>query len=107
MKEVISCYRRAILIHCTDNASPTEIAATLEREIFLDGFYKALGLGCGPCNICEQCNFDECVDPDMARPAMEACGIDVYATVRSHGFPIEVVKDHSCGQNRYGVVLID
>jgi hypothetical protein len=38
---------------------------------------------------------------------MEACGIDVFATARANGFPIEVVRDYSCEQNRYGVVLIE
>ncbi len=38
---------------------------------------------------------------------MEACGIDVYATARGNGFPIEVVKDETDDQNYYGVVLIE
>jgi hypothetical protein len=38
---------------------------------------------------------------------MEACGIDVFATARANGFPIEVVEDYCCDENRYGVVLID
>jgi hypothetical protein len=38
---------------------------------------------------------------------MEACGIDVYATVRANGFPIEVVEDGACEQNYYGLVLIE
>jgi hypothetical protein len=31
--------------------------------------------------------------PEQARPAMEACGIDVFSTVRKAGLPIEVVSD--------------
>ena len=38
---------------------------------------------------------------------MEACGIDVFATARANGFPIEVVKDESCEDNYYGLVLIE
>jgi hypothetical protein len=38
---------------------------------------------------------------------MEACGIDVFATVRANGFAIEVLRDESCRGNYYGLVLID
>jgi len=38
---------------------------------------------------------------------MEACGIDVYATVRRHGFAIEVVRDHDDPQHYFGMVLVD
>jgi hypothetical protein len=38
---------------------------------------------------------------------MEACGIDVYATARAAGMPIEVVKDYGDDQNYYGLVLMD
>jgi hypothetical protein len=38
---------------------------------------------------------------------MEACGIDVYTTARANGFSIEVVRDHSCDQNYFGVILVD
>jgi len=38
---------------------------------------------------------------------MEACGIDVYATVRRHGFAIEVVRDHEDPQHYFGMVLVD
>jgi predicted metal-binding protein len=81
--------------------------APLEREIFLAGFYKALGFGSGPCRGCPECNFDGCRHPEDARPSMEACGIDVFATVRANGCPIEVVRDEGDEQNYYGLVLID
>jgi hypothetical protein len=37
---------------------------------------------------------------------MEACGIDVYATARKAGFPIEVVTDYEQISNRYALILI-
>jgi predicted metal-binding protein len=107
MREVLDGYTRAILVHCKGKAKPGKIVAKLEKEIFLSGFYKALALGAGPCRLCKECNKDECIHAEDARPSMEACGIDVYATVRSNGFPIEVVKDRTCEQNYYGIVLVD
>lgn len=82
------------------------MAVKLEREIFLAGYYKALGYGAGPCMLCKECNVQQCVHPEDTRPSMEACGIDVYATVRANGLPIEVVKDETCEENYYGLVLI-
>ncbi|MBN2512217.1 MAG: hypothetical protein JXB18_04710 [Sedimentisphaerales bacterium] len=38
---------------------------------------------------------------------MEACGIDVYATVWANGYPIEVVKTYDGKGSSYGVVLIE
>jgi len=107
MQEIIGCYSRALLIHCRGEASPTRIVTELEREIFLAGFYKALGLGAGPCRLCEKCNLKRCIEPDKARPSMEACGIDVYATARANGYPIQVLKDRSSEVNRYGLILVD
>ena len=106
-RKVIDCYRRAILIHCKPGVDVKELVATLEREVFLDGYYRALALGCGPCSLCDECNLHSCIHADQARPAMEACGVDVFATARANGFPLEVVTDRSCDQNYYGVVLLD
>jgi hypothetical protein len=33
--------------------------------------------------------------------------VDVYATVRKYGFPIEVLKDYSEAMNRYAFLMID
>ena len=106
-QEILSCYNRALLIRCASDEIPTRIATKLEREFFLAGYYKALGLGAGPCNLCEKCGPTRCSHPKETRPAMEACGIDVFATARANGYPIDVLVDRSCGENSYGLVLID
>lgn len=106
-RAVIDCYRRALLIHCKPGVRVKEIVAALEREAFLGGHYRAFGLGEGPCHLCAECNLERCIHPREARPAMEACGVDVYATVRANGYPIEVVTDRECDRNFYGVLLLD
>ena len=103
-------YRVALLVHSPGGGnwkSVKRIVSALEREIFLAGFYKAFALGSGPCDLCDNCNLEACEHPHEARPAMEAAGIDVYATARGNGFPIEVVRDRTCPQNYYGLVLIE
>ncbi len=106
-RRVIDCYKTALLIHCKPGSDPTGIAAKLEREAFLAGYHKALGYGGGPCFECKKCNLKRCAKPDRARPSMESCGIDVYATARANGFPIEVVKNSKCDQNYYGLLLVE
>lgn len=85
-----------------------KIVAELERELFLDGYYKAFGMTSGPCRLCRTCNTEKhCKYPYEARPSMEACGIDVYQTVRNVGFKLEVVRteDSCCTYN--GIILIE
>jgi len=106
-RAVIDCFRRALLIHCREETHPTRVVIKLEREILLSGFYKVLGFGAGPCLLCKQCDLEACKKPDKARPSMEACGIDVFATARANGYPIDVVRTRSCQGNYYGLILID
>ena len=107
MGKVIACYDKALLFHGIKPGNLSSIAYELEREIFLAGFYKAFGLGAGPCSLCRKCPPQRCSHPDRARPSMESCGIDVYATVRENGLPIEVLRDETCRGNYYGLVLIE
>ncbi|MEY8001396.1 DUF2284 domain-containing protein [Clostridium sp. Mt-5] len=108
-REIIDCYNKALLIQCRlDLGSTTKIAVEMERVIFLSGDYKAFGFGAGPCKLCEKCDIGNCRHPNEARPSMEACGIDVFATIRANGFPIGVLKDKNGKDqiNCYGLVLI-
>ena len=81
----------------------------LEREVFLDGYYKTLLLSFTSCVLCESCtgNRTECRNPRLARPGPDSLGIDVYATVRSIGYPIQVLKDPTEPMNRYAFLLIE
>ncbi len=106
-RRTLDGYKVAILAHFGANRQVTKSMAALEREMFLQGYHKALALGAGPCNLCRSCPEEGCTHPDKARPSMEACGIDVFLTVRNSGYPIEVVVDESSEQNYYGLLLID
>lgn len=107
-QRVLDEYQTAILVHGDRTSDIREIVPTLEREVFLAGYYKAFGYACGPCRLCEECDLEgPCRHPHRSRPAMEACGIDVFATARAAGFPIEVVTDYDCEQNTYGLVLVE
>jgi predicted metal-binding protein len=109
MRKVLDCYKRGILIHFTPESQIKKTIAELEREIFLAGAWKAFGLGAGPCYFCSTCPVEKgfCRHSEKARPAMEACGIDVFTTARRAGFTIEVVRSERQCPNYYGLILVD
>jgi predicted metal-binding protein len=109
MRKVLDSYSRAILIHFDRVANIKATIAELERDIFLRGAWKAFGLGAGPCPFCRECNLKgkKCRHPERARPAMEACGIDVFTTAKKFGFPIEVMRTTRQCPNYYGLILVD
>jgi len=106
-RKVIDSYETALLAHFAAGKAATSSMVTLEREVFLEGYYKAFAFGAGPCSLCKSCDEESCKHPERARPSMEACGIDVFATARGNGYPIEVVRDEGSEQNRYGLLLIE
>lgn len=106
MKKMLSEYKYALLVHGGEWTDVRKVVAVLEKEIFLDGYYKAFAMAAGPCNLCSKCP-ERCAHPYEARPSMEACGIDVYKTAHNNGFPIKVVNARNSKGNYYGVVLIE
>lgn len=107
-RKMLDEYECGLLLHGDSTADIRKIGAELERQIFLAGYHKAFAFLCGPCRLCEKCDTDSpCRHPYEARPAMEASGIDVFATARSYGLPIDVVTDRDEPQNHYGLVLIE
>ncbi|MDI6892956.1 MAG: DUF2284 domain-containing protein [Actinomycetota bacterium] len=107
MRKILSEYKWAILLRFEpEGPNVRETTVKLERRIFLSGYYSAFGLGAGPCHLCDKCNLKECIHPDLARPSMEACGVDVYATVRKAGFKIEVLKDQKQRPVYFGLLLV-
>ena len=113
MRKILDSYAYGILLHRQIRKGGkalqrlSQTAVDLERVLFLDGYYKAWTLGSGPCGRCKTCNMEACLHPDKARPSMEACGIDVYATARTYDLPIQVVREHTETQNFYALVLVE
>ena len=81
----------------------------LEKEVFLSGFYKAFVFPHAPCRLCDTCKGTkrECRQPYWARPTLEAFGVDVYATARKRGYPIQVLKGYEQEMNRFGLLLVE
>jgi predicted metal-binding protein len=81
----------------------------LERDVFLLGHHKAFMLLMGGCPMCDECvgKPEDCRHPGSARPTPEGLAIDLFSTVRSVGYPLEVLKDYSQSMNRYAILLIE
>ncbi len=81
----------------------------LEREVFLAGYHKAFLFFMDECELCKECAIDreKCNNPQYSRPTAEGLAIDVFATVRGCGYPINVVKDYDHKMNRYAFLLVE
>lgn len=113
MVSMVNSYKIAILfqISLADVEDDLGAISSLSREIEVQcsrlGFYKSFGLGAGPCKICNGCNMKECIHSDLARPAMEACGIDVHKTIENNGYDILAIDGENNSYFCYGLVLLE
>jgi predicted metal-binding protein len=108
-RRVLDGYSLAILLRFElqtrdDFKTPTSVVTQLEREAFLLGYHSAFGLGFSTCYYCTECTLEGCIHPELARPSMEACGTDVYITVRNTGFNLNVVKNRDEQANFFWII---
>jgi predicted metal-binding protein len=114
-RKMLDEYQTAILLHGEKTKTLRRIGRELEDKIFFAGYYKAFAFLCGPCSLCRECVVVKlkkgkpaiCKYPELARPSMEAAGIDVFATARAAGLPIEVVRSTEQKQDYYALVLVE
>jgi len=113
-------YRRAVVFHWVKKMPKPEARfawsrrvglklVKLEREVFLSGHEKAFLLSMDSCNFCAECPGSRvtCKKPRLARPTSDAMAVDVYTTVRSLGYPIQVLSRYDQPMNRYAFLLVD
>ncbi len=107
-EKMVDEFNYTLLLHGHNDPEMQDIVVKLEHEIFLDGYYKALGLACGPCKRCEIEDCESpCPYPEEIRPSLEACGIDVYKTVRNNGYEIEVLHNEEEIPDYFAMVFIE
>jgi predicted metal-binding protein len=89
-----------------------KMLAELEGRAFHMGFPLALGFAAGECSLCVPANRcavlegNECRHPLRARPAMEACGFDVFAIAEKVGWDIVPIGHMSRVQDIHCASLI-
>jgi len=118
-RQTLDTYTRAILFHLQWTKgvqSGREInnymdnVVAMERELFLDGFYRAYCMLAGYCSLCKECAVlrnQPCIFPEKARSSMEAHGIDVYQTAHNHDLPLYPVRTVEETRNIYCLLLVD
>jgi len=71
--------------------------------------HKAFMLFMDECRQCVECTGTRasCINKKEARPGPELLAVDVFATVRSVGYPIEVLHNYDQVMNRYAILLVE
>ena len=105
-RAILDCYTKGILFRI-HGWNATALAAATARELFLDGYYKAIAFGSGMCKLCKECDPAGCRQPEKAIPSMEACGIDVFATARQFGLEIHTLRKVGEERNHFGLILAE
>jgi predicted metal-binding protein len=113
-------YSQAVVFHCSTRVEkPGDRHAwtrglnikllKLERDVFCAGNQKAFMIVLDSCTLCADCSAQRttCKEPLLARPTPEALGVDVFATVRKVGYPIDVLSSYDQEMNRYAFLMID
>ncbi|MDR4503269.1 MAG: DUF2284 domain-containing protein [Candidatus Scalindua sp.] len=108
-RELLNSYKSALLIEGQPPGRDfKDMLLAVEHKANFAGFYKAFALGAGPCPLCTECTIGEsCTLPTDARPSMEACGIDVFGTVRNNGFEIKFLEHKNEYVKYFGLLLLE
>lgn len=110
---ILNSYKTAILFEISlysigdDIGLISKIAVDIENCCVRLGYYKAFGMGAGPCKLCEECNLEECKYPSQARPSGEACGVDIHKTIENNGYDISGIDKENNSYFCYGIVLLE
>jgi len=111
-REVLGDYSRALLLEGEPPTRDFQLRVLeAEKEAFTAGFYKSLAYWAGPCSLCQrkpECTADTtCRNTRMARPSMEAAGIDVFETVRRAGLSLRPLKDRDDYVKYFALLLLE
>ncbi len=100
-------YRKAIIIKTSDPKAGQEIGLAIEKEaMLLHGCMYAFAMIL--CVQCEECAYPQpCRFPHVARPSMDAYGIDIGKTLEPLGFKVEFDVEGKLVPAWYGMVLLD
>lgn len=99
-------YTRAIIIKTADPQTGQEVTLAIEKEAMLVcGQMFAFGMVL--CVKCDACAWPEpCRYPHLARPAMDAYGVDIGKTIEPLGFTIEFDREGKLLPAWYSLVLL-
>ncbi len=105
--EAFANYSQALLLKCTDYQVSQEVTVALEKEAMLN-YSCAFPFAMAICVKCEKCAWPEpCRYPHLARPTMDAYGIDIGKTVAPAGFKVEFDPEGKLLPACFSLVLLD
>ncbi len=106
-QQIIDCYSKAILFRTHNMNLVTSLAIETAEKLFSDDWYKVIAFGAGDCTKCQKCNLKHCNFPRQTVPSMEACGIDVFSTVRANNLEIHTLKTREESADYFGMILYE
>lgn len=81
---------------------------SLERMLFLEGYYKAFSLVGECCALCKECAYPEtCRFPQEKRPSVESFSIDVIGTLKNLGKTSKIATQTGDTYNYFGIILLE
>jgi predicted metal-binding protein len=85
-----------------------KVTVSLERLLFLEGYYKAFSLVGECCALCKECAYPEnCLFPQEKRPSVESFSIDVIGTLQLLGKTPQVAENTKASFNYYSIILLE
>ena len=123
VRAILSEYTTALLLVGTTNCSDFYLnnerkrisqvrcwkgTISLERMLFLEGYYKAFSLVGECCALCKECAYpDDCRFPQEKRPSVESFSIDVIGTLKNLGTTSAVAAKTCETYSYYGIILLE
>lgn len=81
---------------------------SIERLLFLKGYYKAFSLVGETCALCKECAYPKpCRFPQEKRPSIESFAIDVIGTLKNLGTTATVATSTAQTFDYYGIILLE
>lgn len=109
-RDVLKDYSHALLLEGEPPTRDFQVKVIeAEKEAFKAGYYKSFAYWAGPCSLCKQgCPEDgTCRNTRMARPSMEAAGIDVFETVKRAGISLRPLKNKDDYAKYFALLLLE
>jgi predicted metal-binding protein len=95
------------VIQTMDPKGGQNVALAVEKEAML-AYNCSYALALVLCVQCDECAFpNPCNFPRLARPSMDAYGMDIGKTIEPLGFKMEFDKEGKLLPAWYGMVLLD
>lgn len=105
--KMVKNYSTAVVFQCPDPKTAQKVTLEIEKLAMLE--YGAMfAFGMTLCVQCDECAYPEpCRFPHLARPAMDAMGMDIAKTVEPLGFEVKFDKNGTLVPAWYSMVLLD